>query len=108
MVVQSTSPMFARDSYWCIAETLKQAGLRTYPYHVYVPSFGEWGFVIASARDYSCRSSLPAACAFVSVTALPALFQFPPDMAPLPMPANTLNDQVLVRAYDQDWKDISH
>jgi hypothetical protein len=29
-------------------------------------------------------------------------------MAPLPMPANTLNDQVLVRAYDKDWKDISH
>jgi hypothetical protein len=24
------------------------------------------------------------------------------------MPANRLNDQVLVRAYDQDWKDISH
>src|SRR5207253_10349165 len=40
MVVQSTSPMFARDSFWCIAETLKQAGLQTYPYHVYVPSFG--------------------------------------------------------------------
>ena len=52
MVVQSTSPMFARDSYWCIAETLKQAGLQTYPYHVYVPSFGEWGFVIAAFRDY--------------------------------------------------------
>ena len=39
MVVQSTSPMFARDSYWCIAETLKQSGLQTYPYHVYVPIF---------------------------------------------------------------------
>jgi hypothetical protein len=24
------------------------------------------------------------------------------------MPPNRLNDQVLVRAYDQDWKDISH
>jgi hypothetical protein len=29
-------------------------------------------------------------------------------MSPLPMPPNRLNDQVLVRAYDQDWKDISH
>jgi spermidine synthase len=41
MVVQSTSPMFARDSYWCIAETLKPAGLRIFPYYVYVPSFGD-------------------------------------------------------------------
>src|ERR1700723_1665293 len=108
MVVQSTSPMFARDSYWCIAETLKQAGLKTYPYHVYVPSFGEWGFVIASFRDYQIPTSLPHGLRFVSVDGLPALFQFPPDMSPLPMPPNRLNDQVLVRAYDQDWKDISH
>jgi spermidine synthase len=45
---------------------------------------------------------------FVSVDGLPALFQFPPDMAPLPMPANQLNSQVLVRTYENDWKDISH
>lgn len=108
MVVQSTSPMFARDSYWCIAETLKQAGLQTYPYHVYVPSFGEWGFVIAAYHDYQLPASLPKGLRFVSVDGLPALFHFPPDMSPLPMPPNRLNDQVLVRAYDQDWKDISH
>ena len=108
LVVQSTSPMFARDSFWCIEATLRQAGLKTDPYHVYVPSFGEWGFIIASLRDYSMPKSLPAGLRFLSVATLPALFQFPPDMARMPMPANTLNDQVLVRAYDRDWKDISH
>jgi spermidine synthase len=108
MVVQSTSPMFARDSYWCIAETIHQAGLRTYPYHVYVPSFGEWGFVIAGNREYHFPTSVPAGLRFVSLDGLSALFQFPPDMAPLSMPPNRLNDQVLVRLYDQDWKDISH
>jgi spermidine synthase len=108
MVVQSTSPMFARDSYWCIVDTVKEAGLRVYPYHVYVPSFGEWGFVIASTHDYARPTSLPAGLRFISVDGLPGLFQFPPDMAPVPMPPNHLNDQVLVRTYDQDWKDISH
>jgi spermidine synthase len=108
LVVQSTSPMFARDSFWCIETTLRQAGLKTYPYHVYVPSFGEWGFIIASQRDYSMPKSLPPGLRFLSVATLPALFQFPPDMARIPMPSNTLNDQVLVRAYDRDWKDISH
>lgn len=108
MVVQSTSPMFARDSYWCIVETLKQTGLKTYPYHVYVPSFGEWGFVIASAHEYAPPTLVPAGLRFVSVGGLASFFQFPPDMSPMPMPPNRLNDQVLVRAYDQDWKDISH
>jgi spermidine synthase len=108
MVVQSTSPMFARDSFWCIAETIKQAGLHTYPYHVYVPSFGEWGFVLASTHEYTAPTQLPSGLRFISVDEMPALFQFPPDMAPMAMPANHLNDQVLVRLYDQDWKDISH
>jgi spermidine synthase len=108
IVVQSTSPMFARDSFWCIANTLKQAGLKTYPYHVYVPSFGEWGFVLASQHDYAPPASLPSGLRFIDVKGIPALFQFPPDMAPLAIPPNQLNDQVLVRLYDQDWKDISH
>ncbi|ABF39116.1 Spermine synthase [Candidatus Koribacter versatilis Ellin345] len=108
MVVQSTSPMFARDSFWCIAETLKQTGLKTYPYHVYVPSFGEWGFVLAGTHEYEAPTSLPQGLRFVSTATLPTLFQFPPDMAPMNVPANHLNDQVLVRMYDNDWKDISH
>ncbi len=108
MVVQSTSPMFARDSFWCIAQTLKQAGLQTYPYHVYVPSFGEWGFVLTGTHDYIPPTSLPSGLRFINVEGLSALFQFPPDMAPLPMPPNQLNSQVLVRAYENDWKDISH
>jgi spermidine synthase len=108
VVVQSTSPMFARDSFWCIAATLNQAGLRTYPYHVYVPSFGEWGFVLASTHEYTPPTSLPSGLRFVDVKGVPLMFQFPPDMAPMQVPPNQLNDQVLVRLYDQDWKDISH
>ncbi len=108
LVVQSTSPMFARDSFWCIAQTLKQAGLQIFPYHVYVPSFGEWGFILAGTHEYVPPKALPAGLRFLSVDGLPALFQFPPDMAPLPMPPNQLNSQVLVRAYENDWKDISH
>src|SRR5271154_210723 len=108
IVVQSTSPMFARDSFWCIAATLKQAGLRTFPYHVYVPSFGEWGFVLAGTHDYTPPTSLPSGLRFVDAKGIPLMFQFPPDMAPMQVPPNQLNDQVLVRLYDQDWKDISH
>ena len=68
-MVQSTSPLFARQSYWCIVETVKQAGLRIYPYHLYVPSFGEWGFVIGSfASLMSRRSNCPTGLRFLSTT----------------------------------------
>src|SRR3984957_560818 len=108
LVVQSTSPMFARDSFWCIANTLKQSGLQTFPYHVYVPSFGEWGFVLAGTRPYVAPQSLPPGLRFLTPDGIPLLFEFPPDMAHIPMPPNQLNTQVLVRMYDEDWKDISH
>jgi spermidine synthase len=108
LVVQSTSPMFARDSFWCIAETIRQAGLQTNPYHVYVPSFGEWGFVLAGTHPYTPPNSLPPGLRFLNMGGVPLLFQFPPDMAQLSMPANQLNTQVLVRKYENDWKDISH
>ena len=108
LVVQSTSPMFARDSYWCIVQTLKEAGLHTFPYHVYVPSFGEWGFVLASTGEYVPPKSFPPGLRFASTQGLASLFDFPPDMSPVPVPANHLNDQTLVRRYDRDWKDITH
>lgn len=107
-VVQSTSPMFARKSFWCIVETVKQAGFKVYPYHAYVPSFGEWGYVLGSQHDYAPPTSLPGGMRFLTLAGLPSMFDFPPDMAQVNMPANHLNDQVLVRTYDQEWREISH
>jgi len=105
-VVQSTSPLFARQSYWCIVETLKSAGLKTYPYHVYVPSFGEWGFILAAHEGYEAPTQLPAGLKFLNTQNLAQLFQFPNDMLAVPAEANRLNDQVLVRTYEHEWKQI--
>jgi spermidine synthase len=107
-VVQSTSPLFARQSYWCIVETLKQARLRTYPYHVYVPSFGEWGFVLAGASPYDPPARLPEGMRYLSASLVPELFHFPNDMLPVDAEPNRLNDQVLVRYYEHDWREITH
>ena len=107
-MVQSTSPLFARQSYWCIVESVKQAGLRVYPYHVYVPSFGEWGYVIGSMSPYEPPHQVPAGLRFLSTNNMGELFVFPVDMQPVPAEANRLNDQVLVRYYEQEWKDVAH
>jgi len=107
-VVQSTSPLFARQSYWCIVETLKQAGLKTYPYHLYVPSFGEWGFVLAGLYPYESPVRLPGGLRYLSAALVPQMFQFPVDMLPVDAEPNRLNDQVLVRYYEHDWREITH
>jgi spermidine synthase len=38
---------------------------------------------------------------------IPELFDFPQDMTPVPAEANHLNDQILVRYYEKEWKDIA-
>ena len=49
-----------------------------FPYHVYVPSFGEWGFVLAVAPRLHAADGLAAtACAFSRRRACRHLFEFP-------------------------------
>ncbi len=107
IVVQSTSPLFARQSFWCIAETMKQSGLKVYPYHVYVPSFGEWGFMLAGLEGYKPPTKLPEGLRFLSVRNVPDLFKFPNDMTPVAVEPNRLNDQILVRYYEHEWREIA-
>jgi spermidine synthase len=102
--VQSTSPLFARRSFWIVDATLKAAGFTTKAYHVAVPSFGEWGFVLAAKRPFTVGSALPGQLRALSAELLPSLFVFGPDTGPLESPVNRLNDQVLVRTYEREWK----
>lgn len=103
-VIQSTSPLFARKSFWCIDETVRAAGFATRPYHVWVPSFGEWGYVLASTSSLEPKRPLPQGLKFLSEASMPALFLFPPDMDQVPSEVNKLNNQVLVHTYESEWK----
>jgi spermidine synthase len=105
-VIQTTSPLIARQSFWTVVQTVEAAGLRTAPYHAHVPSFGEWGFVIASRRPYrlpSDAAALPEGLRFVNLQTLPLMLNFPPDMARVPTEVNRLSNQVLVQTYEQEW-----
>jgi spermidine synthase len=59
LVVQAGSPYFAPDAFWCIERTVATTGLRTTAYHVDVPSFGDWGFVLAAAAPPGPLRALP-------------------------------------------------
>jgi len=107
MVVQSTSPLFARQSYWCIVQTIGAAGFKTHPYHAYVPSFGEWGYVLGAMNTYEPPLTLPEGLRFLTVENVAQLFQFPRDMQQVEAEVNRLNDQILVRYYDREWKSIT-
>jgi len=102
-VVQTTSPLVARHSFWTVVHTIESVGLRTTPYHAHVPSFGEWGFVIASRRPWRLPEALPGGLQFLSPATLPLLLDFPLDMARVPAEVNRLSNQALVYTYEREW-----
>jgi spermidine synthase len=109
-VVQATSPGYARQTFWSIATTIEEAGFRTAAYHAYVPSFGDWGFILAGGDGLEppARLLLPAGTLrFLDEQVLADLFVFPKDIARVPAPVSRLNDQNLVPIYVREWGEWS-
>jgi spermidine synthase len=102
-VIQTTSPLVARHSFWTVVTTVESVGLTATPYHAHVPSFGEWGYVIAGRRPYRQPTELPPGLKFLTRESLPQLFDFPRDMARVPAEVNRLSNQVLVTTYEREW-----
>jgi spermidine synthase len=82
LVVQAGSPYFAPEAFWCIDATVAATGLATTTYHVDVPSFGDWGFVLAARGAAPVPSVDPAVAPelrFLDGDVLAAATVFPRD-----------------------------
>ena len=102
--VQSTSPMFARNSYWCIVRTLEAAGFVVKPYYTAVPSFGLWGFALARVTPFELPTKPPDGLRFLDEQTLAAMFRLSKDIEPVPVEINRLDNQALVRYYEGEWR----
>jgi spermidine synthase len=103
--VQCTSPLFARKSYWCIIRTMEAAGFFVRPYQTTVPSFGVWGFALARSEPFEVpHSTVIGGLRFLTPASLASMFDFSADMAPVPVEINRLDNQILVRYYETEWK----
>lgn len=108
MVTQSTSPFFAQEAFWCIYKTLKATGFNVLPYHVEVPSFGNWGFQLASVQPLNPENLLlkeKIPLRFLNAQILHTLFYFPEDLKQdlNQLKINTLFQPVILNYYDKGW-----
>jgi spermidine synthase len=105
MVSQATSPLYARAAFWCINDSMAEgSGVNVQPYHAYIPSFGEWGFVLATPMriDWG-RVSAPAGSRFLTREVAATMTDFPPDMAPMDVSLNRIGDHAVLRYYEEGW-----
>jgi spermidine synthase len=99
MAVQAGSPYFAKDAFWCKERTVAAAGLATTPYHVDVPSFGDWGFVLAArnvAPDLAVGADVASRLRFLDDDVLAAARVFSRDQRTSTAGVSTLDHPVVL------------
>lgn len=109
MAVQSTSPYYAGDAFWCIHETVKQEMPFVYPYHVQVPSFGDWGFQLASKIEIQIENlTLQQEGKFLTQDNLQGIFLFGEDeRSKKELEVNSLSSPKLLQYYleaEKNWE----
>jgi len=108
VVVQTTSPLVARKSFWCIVDTMESVGFTVRPYQTSVPSFGIWGYALAKLQPFDIPQQPIAGLElhFLNDTSMAGMFNFPEDESrpAEPIEINRLDNQALVRYYEAEWK----
>jgi len=108
VVIQTTSPLIARQSFWCIITTLEASGFNVKPYQTTVPSFGVWGFALAKLQPFDPPTIPPAdvELQFLNDSSFGSMFEFSTDTArpDQEIEINRLDNQALVRYYEAEWR----
>jgi len=105
LVSQSSSPFFAPHSYWTVGRTLEEVFPQLVSYNISVPSFGIWGFHIASKNPDATMGPLPDGLRSLTEDTFAASLQFTTDLLPRKdIPVNSIFDPVIYHLYLQDVK----
>lgn len=103
---QATSPYHTRRAFWSIVETLEASGFTdVQPFHTYVPSFGEWGFILAAEwkmQPTDFQSTVPLK--YLEPQTVQQAFYFEKDITkPENIDPNYLDQPVLLDYFLEDW-----
>ena len=109
-VTQATSPYFAKNAFWTIVKTLKAADFETVlPYHVEVPSLGDWGFVLGTSQEIQPETSLlKVRTRFLETKGITNLFYFPKDLKTFESGVSTLDRPSVLNYYLKGWRHYAH
>ncbi len=114
IAIQSTSPYHAKDSFISIGKTVKAAGFnKVEQYHDNVPTFGEWGWTIASKMGASPRTrlnsltELPVQHNWLTMGMLKNSFEFPKNFYKNEknISINYLGSHTIYQLHQNAWRD---
>lgn len=105
VITQSSSPFFARRTYWTIETTLERVFAGTKSYNIAVPAFGLWGFNIATMGPNTQVGKITVPTRFLTDTTLQAATVFGRDIdKPEGLKVNSIFEPILYDVYIQDQR----
>src|SRR5271156_3351755 len=99
MAVQAGSPFSPPTAFWRTVSTIHAAGDAVTPYHVHVPTFGDWGFALACRGGTAPTPTMPAGAPplrFLNPQVLQAATVFSDDIGRRPLEPSTLDNPRVV------------
>lgn len=100
--VQAVSPFGTPRTFASIVATIRAAGLEALPYRAPIPTFGEWGFVLASRGGITAPTSARHG-SFLTPTTISDMFAMPSDtQAEVGATPSTLSDQRVVITFEEE------
>ena len=107
MATQATSPWFAHKAFWSIGHTIEQAFNHVQPLQTYVPSFGPWGFFMATQHPIEGVVHALHTGRYVSAEQLPAIQDLPADQQRIDTKVNRSGSLALLGYYREGWSFIN-
>lgn len=114
MMVQGTSPTFAREVYWMINETIEATDLFTENFQLDIPSFGNWGFILAKLEQVDISGvEIEKETKYLTSEVMRSLTHFGKDIDEhiydkngvlLEHEVNTLIHPIILEKYREAWR----
>ena len=106
LITQSSSPFFARQTFWAIEQTLASVFPQTLSFHLPIPAFGIWGFNVATMSPGTVAGPITVPTLYLTDEIFKASQVFPKDTAKpeVKLPVNTIFEPVLYQLYLKDQR----
>lgn len=108
MITQASSPWLQRNAFWSISSTLNTVFESTQAVYSNIPSFGPWGYIMASNTPFKQQRKFPDTTRYVKESNWQFTLQHPNDLPPLTLPANKLQTLVLMQFYAEGYQALQN
>jgi spermidine synthase len=105
-VTQSGEIYFSNTVFSCIYNTLESVLEKVQPYLTYIPSFGDWGFIIArhsGTTNEVNTKALPDDLKYLNANQVEQAFIFPDDITIAETKQNTLDNPIILNYFLDEW-----